>query len=76
MKQMSLNQFENKFKLITETLRFYCIIRFYTLLAFQGHKVCNFWTYESKDMIYTRFKQILIQILIRILFRTRSRHVA
>jgi hypothetical protein len=73
---MGLNEFENKFKLIAETMRFYCIIRFYTSLAFHRHKVCNFWTYESKDMIYTRFKQILIQNLIRILFRTRSRHVA
>jgi hypothetical protein len=31
VKQMDLNQFENGFKLIAETMRFYCTKRFYTL---------------------------------------------
>jgi hypothetical protein len=38
---MDLNQFENEFKLITETMEYYCTIGFYTLLAFQRHKVCK-----------------------------------
>jgi hypothetical protein len=39
---MDLNQFENEFKLITETVGYYCIIGFFTLLAFQRYKVCKF----------------------------------
>jgi hypothetical protein len=52
---MSLNQFENEFKMNTETMVFYCISGFYTLLAFQRHFICNFWTYGLKDMNFERF---------------------
>jgi hypothetical protein len=34
VQQMDLNQFENKFKLITETMEYYCTIVFYSFLAF------------------------------------------
>jgi hypothetical protein len=64
MKQMSLNQFENEFKLITETMKYYCTTGFYTLLAFQWYKVCNFWTHGLKVMIFHRFSRNQIQILI------------
>jgi hypothetical protein len=33
-------------------MEYYCTIRYYTLLAFQRHKVCNFWIYGLKDMIF------------------------
>jgi hypothetical protein len=49
---MSLNQFENEFNLNTETMRFYCTNGLYTILAFHRHIICNFWIYESKDMIF------------------------
>jgi hypothetical protein len=52
---MELIQFENEFNLNFETMGFYCIIRFYTLLAFQRHKVCKFWIYGSKDMNFASF---------------------
>jgi hypothetical protein len=47
-----LNQFKNGFNLITETIGFYCTNGFYAFLAFQGHKVCNFWIYGLQDMIF------------------------
>jgi hypothetical protein len=62
---MDLNQFENEFKFTTKTMGFYCTSRIYTLLAFQRHKVFKIWIYGLKDMIFPRFKQFLIQILIR-----------
>jgi hypothetical protein len=34
VQQEYLNQFENEFKLNTETIEYYCTIRIYTLLAF------------------------------------------
>jgi hypothetical protein len=55
---MSLNQFEIRFKLITETIGFYCTIGFYTLLAFQRHIIFDFWIYESKDMIFVSLQMI------------------
>jgi hypothetical protein len=42
VQQKDLNQFENDFKLTTETMEFYCTIGFYTLLAFQRHLICYF----------------------------------
>jgi hypothetical protein len=62
---MSLNQFENEFKLTTETMGYYCTIGFYALLAFQRHEVCKFWTYGLKDMNFQRFRQNLLLIPIR-----------
>jgi hypothetical protein len=59
MWQMSLNQFENEFKLTTETMEYYCIIGFYSSLAFQRHKVCKFWIYGLKDMNFQRSKHFL-----------------
>jgi hypothetical protein len=60
MWQMSLNQFDNEFKLTTETMEYYCTFGFYTSLDFQGHKVCKFWMHGLKDMIFQRFKQNLL----------------
>jgi hypothetical protein len=57
VKQIDLNQFKNEFKLITETIGFYCTNGFYTLLAFQRHKVCHFWIYGLKDMIFASLQQ-------------------
>jgi hypothetical protein len=39
---MNLNQFENEFKLYTETMEYYCTIGCYSFLAFQRHIICNF----------------------------------
>jgi hypothetical protein len=50
VQQFDLNQFENEFKLYTETMRFDCTIGFYTLLAFQRHNICDFWIFSLKDM--------------------------
>jgi hypothetical protein len=47
---MDLNQFEIQFKLNIETMEYYCAIGFYTSLAFQRHKVCEFWMDGLKDM--------------------------
>jgi hypothetical protein len=57
---MSLNKFEHEFKLNTETMEYYCTFGFYTLLAFQTHKVCKFWMYGLKGMNFARFKQFLL----------------
>jgi hypothetical protein len=59
MWKMSLNQFENEFKLTSKTMEYYCTIGFYTLLAFQRRKVCKFWIYGLKDMKFTSFKHFL-----------------
>jgi hypothetical protein len=55
---MNLNQFENEFKLNTETMEYYCTIGLYSLLAFQRHEVRKFWVYGLKDMNFARFKQL------------------
>jgi hypothetical protein len=55
---MELIQFVNGFKLNTETMKYYCAIGFYTLLAFQRHKVCNFWIYGLKDINFTSFSNL------------------
>jgi hypothetical protein len=58
---MDLNQFENEFKLNTETMEFYCTSRFYTLLAFQRHKVCNFldqWFERYEFSMFGTFSEI------------------
>jgi hypothetical protein len=53
---MDLNQFENEFKLITETIGYYCTFGFYFSLAFQRHIICNFWIYALKDINFTSFQ--------------------
>jgi hypothetical protein len=73
---MDLNQFENKFKLNTETRWFYCTIGFYTLLAFQRHIIWNFWINCLKDIKFQSFKQFVLLILIWKSFRTDGCHVA
>jgi hypothetical protein len=40
----------------TEARGFECTNRFYTIIAFQRHKVCNFWIYGLKDMNFARFQ--------------------
>jgi hypothetical protein len=60
---MSLNQLEIEFKLTTETMTYYCTIGFYTLLAFQRHKVCKFWMHGLEDMIFQKFSTNLFSIL-------------
>jgi hypothetical protein len=55
---MELIQFENGFNLNTETMGFYYTNRFYTLLAFQRHKVCRFWMYGWKDMNFASFSNL------------------
>jgi hypothetical protein len=39
-------------------MKYYCTIGFYTLLAFQRHKVCNFWIYGFKDMNFASFSNL------------------
>jgi hypothetical protein len=56
---MDLNQLENEFKFNTETMEFYYTNRFYTLLDFQRHIICNFWIYDLKDMIFQSFSKNL-----------------
>jgi hypothetical protein len=46
------------FKLNTETMNYYCTNGFYTTLAFQRHKVCNFWIYGLKDMNFASFSNL------------------
>jgi hypothetical protein len=58
MQQEYLNQFENEFKLSTETIEYYCTIGFYLFLAFQRHKVCNFWIYGLKVMNFASFSNL------------------
>jgi hypothetical protein len=52
-----MNQFKNGFKLTTKTIGFYCTNGFYTFLAFQRHKVCNFCIYGLKDMIFASLQE-------------------
>jgi hypothetical protein len=47
---MDLSQFEIQFKLNTETMEYYCTIKFYSFLAFQRHEVCKIRMYGLKDM--------------------------
>jgi hypothetical protein len=42
----------------------YCTNVFFSLQAFQWYIICNFWTYELKDMEFTSFNWNLIQISI------------
>jgi hypothetical protein len=58
MQQEYLNQFENEFKLITETMEYYYTIGFDTSLAFQRHKVYKIWIYSLKDMDFQRFRHL------------------
>jgi hypothetical protein len=53
---MSLKQFENELNLTTETMKYYCTIGFYTLLAFQRHKVFKIWMHGLKDMNFESFQ--------------------
>jgi hypothetical protein len=50
------------FKLTTETIKYYCTIGFYSLLAFQRHKVCEFWMHGWKEMNFASFKQNMLLI--------------
>jgi hypothetical protein len=52
VQQIGFNQFKNGFNLITETIGFYYANGFFAFLAFQGHKVCNFWICGFQDMIF------------------------
>jgi hypothetical protein len=52
---MGLIQFENDFKLNTETMKFLCTNGFYMFHGFQWNIICYFWTQESKDMNIQRF---------------------
>jgi hypothetical protein len=62
VKQRGLIQLENDFKLNNETMYYYGTNEFYMSQGFQWYIICNFWTYKSKDMIFQRSKQILVQI--------------
>jgi hypothetical protein len=57
VQHIDLNLFTNGFKMIIETIGFYCTNGFYTLLAFQRHKVCNFWIYGLQDMKFANLQQ-------------------
>jgi hypothetical protein len=50
-----LIQFENEFNLNTETMKDSGTNGFYTSQGFQWYIICDFWTYESKDMNYQSF---------------------
>jgi hypothetical protein len=59
---MELIQFENGFKLNIGTMKYYCTIGFYTLLAFQRHKVCYCWIHGLKDMNLASFSNLQIDL--------------
>jgi hypothetical protein len=56
---MNLNQFENEFKLITETMEYYCTIGFYSFLAFQRHLICKILSYVTISMNFLSLSYFL-----------------